>query len=146
MKDRYRNVSWLVQLTKLKFYYISDRVSTANIFPEEPCWVQFSCCFCGFSFFFLAPFTCSFITGRLPSCSFTGLIGPWLDKWALICSPVHPLPLEHVLFCELGLFLFILCGVGGPALRCLWWCTTLEMWQVEWMNKIFPSTFMYLKK
>lgn len=50
LKDRYCNISWLVQLTKLQFYYISDRVSTANIFPEEPCWVQFSCCFCVFFF------------------------------------------------------------------------------------------------
>lgn len=67
------------------------------------------------------PFTCSFITGGRQSHSSTGLIGPWLEKRAQICTPNM-----------LNWALFTHSGVGGPAPCHLWWCLTLEVWQVDW--------------
>lgn len=103
--------------------YCSRHHCSTEIFP-----VRFLYCFFLTQ---LRPFTRSFITGRLQSCSFTGLIGPWLEKMEPICTPSNHY-LSNMSFSELSLFLFTHSGVGGPAPCYLWWCPILEMWQVEW--------------
>lgn len=86
--------------------YCSRHHCSAEIFPV---WLLYC-----FFLTQLRPFTCSFITGRLQSCSFTGLIGPWLEKREPICTPSNHY-LLNMSFSELSLFLFTHSGVGGPA-------------------------------